>query len=805
MKKKIQNIAFVVVMLFVATVASAAGNVSIVKTLNGVANEAVNDLTVTSSVSGSVCTIYVPVVDAYYVNQVTYVKLIDAGSAQSRKKEPGDTGSGPGVDQSEKAAKKSDTTWEFNMPSGEYDVEVTVDFFGKTDISTATVVLETTAYVYNPEVTPEPAVQSVDLDGTTITAENYDVSYSDNDKVGTATVTVTGKGTYMGTATATFTIGKAAITPTVDLVGWVYGNTPNNPSLTGNSGNGDVTYTYSVDGADEYTNKVPENAGDYIVKATIAATDNYQSAEVTDTFKISKANLQLAIDIEGFSGWTYGDDPVDFRSHVTGNLGNGEVTIKYQGDNDEVPTTTVPTNAGGYTVFVSVAETANYNEGETMRKFSIEQADFTQVTIEAIADQTYTGDAIEPEITVMFKGNVVAASEYIPTYSDNKNVGQATVTLASQNENFFLAEGAVAPTANFQIVQAQATITLNAETKTYTYNGQEQEFDDFTVTNGSVVVRYYGSEADRTQNENLITSIVDAGTYYVKLEQGDANYTSDPVNATFTIDPKDLTDDMVWIEGGEFVYDGQPKTLEEEGMYGITDEELEKDLVENFDFTVSYSNNTNVGTATVTFTGQRNYQGTVNKTFRILRELNITFSETNEWASYYAEEDLEIPEGLKAYIVTEVGASDVTVEKISYIPQHVAVLLTYEEQAYADGEFLAAAYDGTTQEFDNNLLLGTSAPTNVEAIGGGSVYVLYNNEFVKSVSGIIPAYRGYLVLETANSRSLGIVIDENATGIATVATAAAKANGLYYNLQGQRMAQPKKGLVIVDGKKVVIK
>ena len=804
MKKKIQNIAFVVVMLFVATVASAAGNVSIVKTLNGVANEAVNDLTVTSSVSGSVCTITVPAVDAYYVNQVTYVKLIDAGSAQSRKKEPGDTSDGPGVDQSDEAAKKSDTTWEFTMPSGEYDVEVTVDFFGKTDISAATVVLETTAYVYNPEVTPEPAVQSVDLDGTTITAENYDVSYSNNDKVGTATVTVTGKGTYMGTATATFTISQAAITPTVDLEGWVYGNTPNNPSLTGNSGNGDVTYTYSVDGADEYTNKVPENAGDYIVKATIAATDNYQGAEVTDTFKISKANLQLAIDIVDFSGWTYGDDPVDFRSHVTGNLGNGEVTIKYQGDNDEVPTTTVPTNAGGYTVFASVAETANYNAGETTREFSIEKADFTQVTIEAIADQTYTGDAIEPEITVMFKGNVVAASEYIPTYSDNKNVGQATVTLASQNENFFLAEGAVAPTANFQIVQAQATITLNAETKTYTYNGQEQEFDDFTVTNGSVVVRYYGSEADRTQNENLITSIVDAGTYYVKLEQGDANYTSDPVNATFTIDPKTLTDDMVWIEGGEFVYDGQPKTLEEEGMYGADDSEI-GELNENVDFEVSYDNNINVGTATITFTGKGNYEGTVIKTFSILRELNISFSDANSWASYYAEEDLEIPEGLKAYIVTEVGASDVTVEEISYIPQHVAVLLTYEEQAYADGEFLAAAYDGTTQEFDNNLLLGTSAPTNVEAIGGGSVYVLYNNEFVKSVSGTIPAYRGYLVLETANSRSLGIVIDENATGIATVGTAAAKANGLYYNLQGQRMAQPKKGLVIVDGKKVVIK
>jgi hypothetical protein len=42
-----------------------------------------------------------------------------------------------------------------------------------------------------------------------------------------------------------------------------------------------------------------------------------------------------------------------------------------------------------------------------------------------------------------------------------------------------------------------------------------------------------------------------------------------------------------------------------------------------------------------------------------------------------------------------------------------------------------------------------------------------------------------------------------ATGIEAVKTT--KANGEYYNLAGQRVAQPTKGLYIVNGKKVVIK
>ena len=55
-----------------------------------------------------------------------------------------------------------------------------------------------------------PAV-TVKVDGKELTTADYDVVYSSNTNVGTATVTITGKGNYAGTATAKFEIVKANI------------------------------------------------------------------------------------------------------------------------------------------------------------------------------------------------------------------------------------------------------------------------------------------------------------------------------------------------------------------------------------------------------------------------------------------------------------------------------------------------------------------------------------------------------------------------------------------------------------------
>jgi hypothetical protein len=780
-----------------------AGDVVVIKKLNGKVNNNVG--TVTPLVKDGVCTVTVTPNDGYYIDAVTAEKTVSGDIAQARGMEAPAMDNFLTVTATDADADPSgETTWTFTMPSSEYDVEVVANFKQRTSISTAVITLSLPqdGYSYDGQA-KTPAVSSVKLNNNTINSDNYDVSYSNKINAGTATVTVTGKRTYTGTATTTFAINKAPLSDLAVLVpGWTYGLynlEVNAPRVSGNTGSGAVTITYKAAGASTFTSTVPQNAGTHTVKAVVAETDNYAAGEATSEFTIAKADIQLVVSIDN---WTYGDEAK--APSVTGNSGNGTVTYTYA--NTAAPSlvyeSTVPSAAGSYSVKAVVPATTNYNGGEATASFTIAKADFSQVAIADIADQTYTDSQITPAVTVTFKGKAVDASEYTVSYGENKNVGEGTVTLASTDVNFSPAE--VNPTKTFQIVPASAVIT--AQNQTVTYNGDSQLFTSYSVTNGEVGVAYFATEADRTAGDNQLEVVSDAGTYYVQLTQVDENYTSEPVDVTFTIEAKSLDESMIWHEADEFIYSGEAQTLDE--MFGLTDEELETDLVYGEDYTISYANNVNVGTATATITGMGNYQGTLTYDFKIVREMNIAFSETNAWASYYAEEDLQIPAGLKAYIVKSVTGNSVVVDEVTYIPQHEGVLLTYEEVAPEDAIF-AEAYTGATQEFAN-LLLGCSETTAVETLtaDGSSIYVLYNDEFVKTTKGSIKPFRCYLELgaEVAAAEGrLSIVEDNDVTALKLVNSEERIVNSEVYDLQGRKVNQPAKGLYILNGKKVVIK
>ena len=94
------------------------------------------------------------------------------------------------------------------------------------------------------------------------------------------------------------TIVKANGTASVSLPGWIYGETASKPVPTSKTnGINNVTYQYKVKGADDttYSDTLPTNAGDYTVKATFAATDNYNEVTATADFTIAKATPAVAI------------------------------------------------------------------------------------------------------------------------------------------------------------------------------------------------------------------------------------------------------------------------------------------------------------------------------------------------------------------------------------------------------------------------------------------------------------------------------------------------------------------------------
>ena len=785
--------------LLTATSVWAAGEITTIEKLNGVVNENAGTVTTDVAQTNNVCTLTVTPATGNYatVAGITVERVIDAGMAQAPRRAP-EMSNMIEVTATDASADPSGvTTYTFQMPEGAYDVEVTVDFQSRTAITDAVITLAQTSFTFDGEA-KEPAVSSVVLGSSTLTATDYSVAYTDNINAGTATVTVTGQQTYTGTASTTFTINKAALNLTASIQGWTYGqynSEVNAPTVNGNEGQGAVTYTYKVQGADDatYTTTVPTNAGAYVVKAAVAETANFAAGTATADFTIAKADLANAS--VSLTGWTYGD--AANTPTVTGNLGEGAVTYTYA--NTAAPsmeyTATVPTNAGSYSVKAAIAETTNYNGTEVTGNFAIAQANFSQVVIADIADQNYTGKAISPAVTVTYKGNAVDADEYTVAYSNNTDVGQAIVTLTTTGVNF--AAGETNPSKTFQIVAAEAVIT--GTDQTVTYNGYDQEYTNGSVDNGVLVVTYYDSSEARAKGSNGYTQApTNAGVYYVQLTQGDRNYTSAPVDVTFTIEAKSITADIFSISEDDMEVIFQEKAVTPEVSGWDSENQLTND-----DFEVAYSNNNKVGTATITVTGKGNYQGNVELHFTILRQLNISFAQ-NEWASYSAAENLQLPEGLKAYVVSGVTGNTVSVSEINYIPQGVGVLLNTTEQL---DSYVAAAYEGVPETV-NSELRGCAEATAVASLtANNDIYVLYNDEFVKTTNGNIPAFRCYLPLAKGAAGSRLDIGFDDTTGISAIRAKNLDGSEKWYDLNGRMLngAPAQKGLYIVNGKKVMVK
>ena len=150
------------------------------------------------------------------------------------------------------------------------------------------------------------------------------------------------------TGSATVEISKADITPTVTLEGWTYGTTANTPIISGNAGNGSVTYTYKTEGAETFTETMPEVVGTHTIKASIAETTNYNASEATTTFTISAANMTVTA--EGFKG-TY-----DNKAHGITVTAPENATVKYGTQKGTYNLSASPTytDAGTYKVHYQV-------------------------------------------------------------------------------------------------------------------------------------------------------------------------------------------------------------------------------------------------------------------------------------------------------------------------------------------------------------------------------------------------------------------------------------------------------------------
>ena len=187
----------------------------------------------------------------------------------------------------------------------------------------------------------------------------------------------------------------------------------------------------------------------------------------------------------------------------------------------------------------------------------------------------------------------------------------------------------------------------------------------------------------------------------------------------------------------------------------------------------------------------------------------IPYTPAKDYTTFCRDFDVDFSAatGLKAGVALSdaYSAGNVTFTVKESVPAYLGVLL---KGTAGETYSLKIAESAPDPVYDSPLKGVVFDITLPQEDGGNTNFVLSNGTFkkVNSIGNTIPAGKAYLQLPTSTSsaRDISFSFDDEPTGINKVQGVEQKDDS-YYNLQGQRVSQPMKGLYIINGKKVVVK
>lgn len=215
-------------------------------------------------------------------------------------------------------------------------------------------------------------------------------------------------------------------------------------------------------------------------------------------------------------------------------------------------------------------------------------------------------------------------------------------------------------------------------------------------------------------------------------------------------------------------------------------------------------------TATYNYTGENgtadivisdgSYYSSIKVIYPVTAVAISTLSGRN-YATYVTEKKLDFSaaDGITAYIATglNAGGSAVVLEEVDVVDAGTPIIVKTETKGATVNVPVTTA---TADNVDANKLVAGNGETLYNA---GTYYYLQGDLFHLATSGTLQSGKAYLQISGGAARELSIgFADSDVTAIKGVK---AVADGEVYNLSGQRVAAPTKGLYIVNGKKVVVK
>ena len=343
------------------------------------------------------------------------------------------------------------------------------------------------------------------------------------------------------------------------------------------------------------------------------------------------------------------------------------VTVTYKGqvliqNTDYTITYTNDTNAGNA---VATVTGKGIFAGSKNLNYIIEAIDIGSYKLEIQSD-SYNYDATEkkPEVKVVIseiagKKYYLNASSYTVKYENNKNVGTANVTVTGAGSYSGELKG------TFEILPRDiAGATVTTSQKSYGYTGKEIKPEvAVTLSDGTGLI--FGTDYTVSYEDNT-----DIGTATVNVT-GRGNYTG-KAKGSFGIGA-DIKDAEIVLSKDQYIYSGKRNTPKATVVFAG------KTLIENVDYTISYEDCIDAGTARVVVSGEGDYGGTAEKTFEIARKditgANITIPQ--ECYEYVSKEirpeatvtlsDGTVLKNATEYIVDytdniEVGTATITVK-----------------------------------------------------------------------------------------------------------------------------------------------
>ena len=422
----------------------------------------------------------------------------------------------------------------YKAGSAKYTLTVVDD---RVDVSKLSVTISPTGYTYDGKE-KKPAVTVKNGAAVLKEGTDYSVNCANNINAGTATVKVTGLGSYKGEKSVAFTIRKAS------------------PKL--------------------------------VFKSTSLVKTIDDDAFINDLTKTT----------DGAVTYTSDDQAV-----ATVGSKNGIVTIK---------------GTGTATITATAAAGKNYTAGKASYTITVGdgKTDITGATVTLSSTKyTYNGKARKPAVTVILgEKTLKSGTDYTVSYLNNVDAGKATARITGKGEY----KGKI--DAAFTIRKAAPKLVF-AEEEIHKTTLDEAFTNPLTkTTDGSVTFGSEQPDVAGVNSTNGLVTVEGAGTTVITVTAAEGkNYKAGSAQYTLTVTDgrRDISDCLASTKKKNYPYTG--KAIEPEMILKLDSETLTRGT----DYKLSYRNNKQVGTATITATGIGKYKGTKTCTFSIIEIIPV--------------------------------------------------------------------------------------------------------------------------------------------------------------------------------------